>query len=390
MSNSEKIKVSISSSAAHRGVEKSSTLNRRYVKRPTKLTISDGTENEKEAKKAKKVEVKKSTSKKAKTEKVEKKTEKVEIKKTLSKKADTPKKVEIKSLKSDELTEKATEELLTVIPKIAHIHVETPDSANEKLKIKDDAEIPDVPPAPNPYQAALDARKAENEKKQLAAISSKALKEAAIARALAGMKKPTPASKKELKEESIAERVMLNEMKAAKKEKRADKKSRKKTLKETRHLKKRSRKHVLFALAASTACMIALGVLVKVNLPNISVKVAAVQTGVEATYPGYIPRDFSINDVYTDEETVIINFSGPNDMKFSLAEEKSSWSSSSLLTNYVKNAYGSNYEVIREQGITIYVSASNASWVNKGVFYRITATNGTLTKKQIKNIVTSL
>ena len=123
MSNSEKIKVSISSSAAHRGVEKSSTLNRRYVKRPTKLTISDGTENEKEAKKAKKVEVKKSTSKKAKTEKVEKKTEKVEIKKTLSKKADTPKKVEFKSLKSDELTEKATEELLTVIPKIAHIHV---------------------------------------------------------------------------------------------------------------------------------------------------------------------------------------------------------------------------------------------------------------------------
>ena len=44
MSRSEEIKVNITSHATHRGLEKSTTLNRRYVKRPTKLIITDGTE----------------------------------------------------------------------------------------------------------------------------------------------------------------------------------------------------------------------------------------------------------------------------------------------------------------------------------------------------------
>jgi hypothetical protein len=137
--------------------------------------------------------------------------------------------------------------------------------------------------------------------------------------------------------------------------------------------------------------MIALAAIIKINLPNISVKVAAAQTGVEASYPNYIPRDFSLTGVYTnDQNSVVIEFKGPEDKKFTLSEDKSSWDSSALLTNYVKGAYGTDYDVIREQGITIYISYSNAAWVNNGIFYRITAANGTLTKKQIKNIVGSL
>ena len=44
MSESTEIKVNITSRATHRGVERSTTLNRRYVKRPTKLIVTDGTE----------------------------------------------------------------------------------------------------------------------------------------------------------------------------------------------------------------------------------------------------------------------------------------------------------------------------------------------------------
>ena len=322
MSKSEEIKVHIESKATHKGLEKSTTLNRRYVKRPTKLIITDGTEN-------------------------------------------------------------VSEEII----------------AQPERPI----ETPDLPPAPNPYQAAIDARKKEQKVITPRVVATpKELKDAAIAKALAEMevnksaeKAPKVATKKttrkslkkaEKREEKIAERVMLKEMKADKEAK----KNYRKAEKETKHFKKRKGGRVLLALATSAACVIALAALVKINLPNISVKVAAVQTGVEASYPGYVPRDYNLTGVYTNNQTVIVEFSGPDDKKFALAEEKSSWDSNALLTNYVKAAYGDNYEILREQNITIYISSSNATWVKDGVFYRLTATAGSLNKKQIKNIATSL
>ena len=60
------------------------------------------------------------------------------------------------------------------------------------------------------------------------------------------------------------------------------------------------------------------------------------------------------------------------------------------MTNFVQDEYGENYTVIREQGLTIYVSGSNAAWVNGGVVYKIKTTSGSLTNKQIKSIATSL
>ncbi|MBP5675117.1 hypothetical protein J6W91_02180 [Candidatus Saccharibacteria bacterium] len=358
MSEPIEIKVNITSRATHRGLERSTTLNRRYVKRPTKLIVTDGTEEIEEA------------------------LPKVAVK--------APRKVAI-------LDEKdiAKEQEATGISHIAKIAFEEP--ALEEVAIE---EPEDLPPAPNPYQAAIDARKAKLEKQKAIEVDSRALKEAAIEKAMREMEENRAlykTSKAELREERIAEKVMLSEMEediaknVDKKAAKAEKKTRRKAVKVEKHIKKRKTGRVLLALATSAACIFALAALVKVNLPNISVKVAAVQTGVEASYPSYVPRDFSLSGVYTnDKNDVIIEFKGPNDSKFTLNENKSSWDSNALLTNYVRGAYGSNYDTIRENGITIYVSASNASWVNNGIFYRITATNGTLTKKQIKNIATSL
>ena len=123
------------------------------------------------------------------------------------------------------------------------------------------------------------------------------------------------------REERIAERVMLSQMSEEKKAVKAEKKTRKKAEKEVKHLKKRKGGRIL-ALAA----------IVKVNLPNISVKVAAVQTGVDATYPNYIPRDYAIHDVYTNGSTVIIKFDGPENKSFTLSEEKILPDSLSLLS----------------------------------------------------------
>ncbi len=335
MSRSEEIKVNITSHATHRGLEKSTTLNRRYVKRPTKLIITDGTEE-----------------------------------------ADLPK-VEYHKAHKIAISDDKDIEAEKAAAKISHIAIET---EAEPIATEKAVEEPDLPPAPNPYQAAIDARKAKKTE-EAKIISSKALKDAAIKKALAEMEA--------VRENTIAEKVMLKEMKADK-EAKAAKKTRKKAEKEVKHLKKRKGGRILLAFATSAACVLALAAIVKVNLPNISVTVAAVQTGVDAKYPNYVPRDFSIHDVYTNGSAVIIKFDGPNNQSFTLSEEKSSWDSNALLTNYVKGAYGTAYDTIREQGITVYINHSNAAWVNNGIFYRITADNGVLSKKQIKNIVGSL
>ena len=60
------------------------------------------------------------------------------------------------------------------------------------------------------------------------------------------------------------------------------------------------------------------------------------------------------------------------------------------MTNYVKDEFGDNYAVVKEQGITMYIDGSNAAWVNGGVVYKLNTTSGSLTNKQIKSIAVSM
>ena len=146
-----------------------------------------------------------------------------------------------------------------------------------------------------------------------------------------------------------------------------------------------------FALFCSTAVVASLFFIAQTNMPDISVRVAAMQTGIQATYPSYIPREYRLSGVYTTQDnSVAMDFTGPNQAKFTLTEEKLPWDSNALLNRYVKTKWGENYDSVREQGITIYISGSKAAWVNAGIVYKINNFQGELTKKQIKNIVTSL
>lgn len=148
---------------------------------------------------------------------------------------------------------------------------------------------------------------------------------------------------------------------------------------------------VFFAFLCSSAVVAALFFVVQSNMPDISIKVAAMQTGIQATYPSYVPRDYRLSGVYTAQDnSVAMDFLGPDQAKFTLTEEKLPWDSTALLNRFVKPKWGEDFTTIKEQGITIYISGSNAAWVNAGIVYKITNLHGELTKKQIKNIVTSL
>lgn len=75
---------------------------------------------------------------------------------------------------------------------------------------------------------------------------------------------------------------------------------------------------------------------------------------------------------------------------FSITEERSSWDSNALESNYVKSEFGEEYDKIREQGLTIFINNNSAAWVNGGLLYKLKCISGTLTKKQIRSIAVSL
>ena len=148
---------------------------------------------------------------------------------------------------------------------------------------------------------------------------------------------------------------------------------------------------IMLALCSATAVVFAIAYFVNLNMPDISLKVAAMQTGIEASYPSYVPRDYGLTSITSEDGKITLDFkNGATDDAFRLTEEQSHWDSNALLTNYIKPTYEENYTVIREQGLTIYVNESNAAWVNGGIFYKIETTSGSLTKKQIRSIAVSL
>lgn len=151
-----------------------------------------------------------------------------------------------------------------------------------------------------------------------------------------------------------------------------------------------SAKKIILAFSCAAISIAAIGYFISLNMPDVSVRVAAMQTGIEATYPTYIPRGYKLSNISSENKKLTINFTDGENHNFSITEERSSWDSYALESNYAKKTWDSNYSAIREQGLTIFVSNSDAAWVNGGIVYKLTTTNCNLTKKQIKSIATSL
>lgn len=170
-------------------------------------------------------------------------------------------------------------------------------------------------------------------------------------------------------------------------------KKRQASFKPVAHTKRKtSFKRFIIATGCALACIAGVVYFVSSNIPDVSIRVAAMQTGIQASYPSYVPREYTLNNIDSEAGKINMHFDGPNNSSFNLVEEKSSWDSSALLRNYVEPTWGDNYTTTHEQGITIYISNVNcdAVWVNGGVLYTITSSGTSLTKKQVRNIVVSL
>lgn len=150
-------------------------------------------------------------------------------------------------------------------------------------------------------------------------------------------------------------------------------------------------RRVMLAMTVAAVSVFAIVYFVNSNAPDMAIKVAAMQTGIKAHCPGYIPRDYSLSDATSEDGKMTLNFkNSTTDGAFSLVEEKTDWRADDLYANFIKPTYGENYVVVSDSGFNVYISGSNAAWTRDGIFYKITTTSGSLTKKQLSTIVANL
>lgn len=170
----------------------------------------------------------------------------------------------------------------------------------------------------------------------------------------------------------------------------------KKAVNETRKkppLKQRlqPRQRTMAVLSATFALVLLGGYFTYLNMPSLSVRVAAAQAGIDANYPDYRPDGYALSGPVTySDGKVSMNFkANGGDQNFVISQSKSGWNSEAVLDNYVTPKAGSSYVPYTERGLTIYTYDDNAAWVNGGILYTLEG-DAPLSSEQIRRIATSL
>lgn len=152
----------------------------------------------------------------------------------------------------------------------------------------------------------------------------------------------------------------------------------------------KSKPRVASVLTATLALLVLGGYLTYMNLPVISMKVAASRAGVEATFPNYRPDGYALNGpiTYSPGEVNINYKSNSNDNGFRITQKPSNWDSQGLLDNYV-NRQTEHYLTFQERGVTVYTFGNKAAWVNGGLLYTLEG-NASLSSDQVIRLATSM
>lgn len=161
--------------------------------------------------------------------------------------------------------------------------------------------------------------------------------------------------------------------------------------KQVKQPKKRTSRFVSLA-SASLALLLLGGYFTYINMPSLSVRVAAAQAGVNATYPEYRPDGYSLRGpvAYTEGEVLMKFAANAGPQTFSISQTKTNWDSAALEENYVaKESNGGYIDPYIERGLKIYIYDNNAAWINGGVLYKLTG-DAPLSNDQIRRIATSM
>jgi hypothetical protein len=146
------------------------------------------------------------------------------------------------------------------------------------------------------------------------------------------------------------------------------------------------------SIVVSCVALILLGgYLTYLNMPNLSVRVAAAQSGVAASFPQYHPDGYRFDGpiAYSPGEVAINFASNGGPQKFTIKQKSSGWDSQAVLDNYVAKKSNNQYITSSENGLTIYTFDNKAAWVNRGIFYSIDG-DAPLSSDQVLRIAASM
>lgn len=157
------------------------------------------------------------------------------------------------------------------------------------------------------------------------------------------------------------------------------------------HHRLRNRRYLSGLVAACFAILLLFSFLAYQRIPQVAVKVAARNAGFDAKVPSNIPSGYSFKSpVKKTDDSLAINYKSNTDSReFKLTQKQSSWTSESLLSNFIIDGK-KQYQAYYDKGMTVFVyDNSNATWVDKGVWFTL-ETNGSLSSEQILSIASSI
>ena len=188
------------------------------------------------------------------------------------------------------------------------------------------------------------------------------------------IEKPAIKTAKELKNEAI-EKALSNEITSNKKARRRQKKG--------------SALRWLNTFSVGLAVMLLGGYLTYLSMPNISIRMAAIQSGIDAKYPGYKPDGYALNGPikFKSGEVSMRYAYADGSSAYTITQQKSSWNSSAVKEFFSEKHKSPNTTMI--DGLTIYSGGKEAAWVNGGILYQISG-DANLSNNQIQKIATSL
>ncbi|MBP7837198.1 hypothetical protein KA021_00665 [Candidatus Saccharibacteria bacterium] len=163
-------------------------------------------------------------------------------------------------------------------------------------------------------------------------------------------------------------------------------------VKATKKLRAKKHSRVRAYATAGLVTLLITGYVSYLNIPSISMKVAANRAGFGASMPSYQPSGYSLSGpIAYSPGQVTVNFaSNSDDRKFSLRQQPTTWDSDALLENYVSKQ-SKNYLTYQDQGLSIYIfDGTSAAWVNGQKMYIIDGNSSQLDTDQILKLATSI
>ena len=155
----------------------------------------------------------------------------------------------------------------------------------------------------------------------------------------------------------------------------------------TKPIKKHRLRNSIIIIAIG---LMAIGSLVYIYMPAVSLAIANTRSGVNATLPEYLPDGYSIQSPvkYKKGEVTTIFYDKLDKQRIKIIQSSSSWDSSAVKAKAEEDS-GDKLLTTNERGLTIFSYGNNATWVNGGILYTITG-DAPLSGDQIRRIATSL